>query len=58
MEIKVIRLAIGSLQSGYSIAPRIVVLLALSEIMQRRQPEEVERTQIGYARAEPPVAGN
>ncbi|MNT65276.1 hypothetical protein D3C72_2032450 [compost metagenome] len=49
MEIEVIGLAIGGLQHRQALTPRVVVALAGSKIVQRRQPEEIQRADVGQA---------
>ena len=57
MEIEEVRLSVGGLQRGDRLAPRVVVLLARGEIVQRRQAEEIQRTDAGDAGTVFPVAG-
>ncbi len=55
MEIEVVRLPVGGLQGGDALAPGVAIALARSEIVQRRQAQEVERADVGQAGAVLPV---
>src|SRR5688572_20245590 len=56
MKVEVVRLPVSGLQRRNAIAPGIVVLLAGGEVVQRRQSQEVQRTDVRRSGAVLPVA--
>ena len=56
VEVEVIGLAVGRLQYGHAVTPRIVAALAAGKVVQRAQAEKVEGRHIGQAGPVAPVA--